>query len=181
MIAGSSVRIYYVNKDVKEPIEKEYRIGEKVAYGDDYLDADFSNIKGYSISVNNAEVLSASELYKKYLPDYQVPNETKNDWFYVLKVTFYNDDNDEGNSTGISLYFCPIVTKNDMCYCNGDMVQMIDKDLPSTTFALHKGTEREVTLVYEFDYRYYNRKKFDNEDYKLMITQYPDRKLINLK
>jgi len=69
LLIGIGVRIWHVNKDIDLPPVHTFEIGEEVAIERDIFLDDFENMEGYTVTVNNAEIISYEEFLVKY--DYQ--------------------------------------------------------------------------------------------------------------
>lgn len=66
LFVGIGVRIWTINKDVVLPPVHTFEIGEEVAIEQNKFLDDFENMDGYTVTVNNAEIVS----YEKFLANY---------------------------------------------------------------------------------------------------------------
>lgn len=66
LFVGIGVRIWYVNKDIDLPPVHTFEIGEEVPIEQNIFLDDFENMDGYTVTVNNAEIVSYDEFLAKY-------------------------------------------------------------------------------------------------------------------
>lgn len=66
LIAIVGVRIWSVNQDVDIPPELKYKMGEEVAIERDYFLEAYENMDGYTVTVNNAEIIPYDAYLEKY-------------------------------------------------------------------------------------------------------------------
>ncbi|HHU18990.1 MAG TPA: DUF5028 domain-containing protein [Bacilli bacterium] len=102
LLIGIGFRIWHVNQAVDLPPVNNYTIGEEVAIGDNVFLDNFENMKGYSVIVNQAEILPYEDFLEKYnyIDDEEAPLFEEGDTFYPemvydLNITVKNTNQTE--------------------------------------------------------------------------------------
>ncbi|UOQ83743.1 DUF5028 domain-containing protein [Gracilibacillus salinarum] len=77
LTVGVGIRIWNVNKDVELPPVHTFKMSEEVAIEDNIFLDDFENMDGYTVTVNDAEIIP----YEAYLAKYQYQDDPDNPLF----------------------------------------------------------------------------------------------------
>lgn len=182
LACGFCVRVNFVNTNIAMPVTKEYQKGEKVPYEKDYTNQPEESIDGYSITVLDSELLTTEAFYKKYSLSEQEISGLTTKWYYVVKVSFANENNQSGTAMGISLYNTSLVSKTDYAMVDYGPYSLLNPDMPGLGFSLTPGTDKEVILTYPITSTAYDdMDDIKNANFQLQITQYPVRKMINIE
>lgn len=184
MVIFAVVAIYHVqyvkaNEKYKEPPVKTYHMGEEVPFEKD-ITMDFT-MEGYSITVNEAEILTYEEFLKKYNAEDEytyVPEKV-----YDVCITLKNTDAIE--ETGVNFM--------DFYIQKNAIVASFDQNLftqanPQTNgvyaVALKNNSEMEFHLpfaLWEENFRPKTWKNLEDYDMNFVATLYPTKKVIRLK
>ncbi|HIT90007.1 MAG TPA: DUF5028 domain-containing protein [Candidatus Merdenecus merdavium] len=173
------VRIYIVNKDVKKPLEIVYEKGEVVPFDGDFTESSEDRIEGYTIQVLDSELLTLEEFYEKFDPERELADDGYTEFYYIVKVVVGNESNDQGEMKGIFLDLFPLVGIEYLSLIDNMAFEKMNPDMPATSFALRKGTTKEMLIPYSFNPEVtLDREEIIKNPPMLQITEYPTRKLI---
>ena len=172
-------RVYYVNSSHEPIIIKEYPFGTKVPYGTDYNHTSRDSIDGYFIEILDTGLYDKEEFIKEFNISSQVLDMTK--CFYVVDVRFYNENKETSTESGIFLLFHSLITSSDYYMPDDDLTLEVNPDLPQVYFALRHESSMDVKIVYCLNEPHFrNKQQALKKDFKLLITQYPTRKILKL-
>jgi hypothetical protein len=183
-IVGVLVTIVYVhqykvvNQRVKAAPVKEYSMGEEVEMGQDIL-MNYT-MEGYSVCVNQAEVLTYEEFLKKYNAEDEytyVP-----DKIYDVEITLRNKNADE--ETGINLSEFYVQGSAVSASIDTNLLSQVNPKLQgASAIALRKDSSVTIHMPFAL-YRDYFRKDVweDLNDFNMnfVATLYPTKKVIHL-
>ena len=181
LAVGWGLRFYTVNKDVDAPIVQIFPKGEEVPIEKDFFNYADEEMDGYTVTVLGAELMTAKDFLKKYDASDQADilgNFT--DYIYTVRVCVANRHNPHTGEKGISLqqYVLQgtdyVLSLEDSCY------QLANPDMPGTSFSLKEGTGMELTLTFDVMSRTTGIKHLEDDVPKLLITQYPHQKMIEI-
>ena len=174
-----AARYRQVNQELQGTPVEEYRIGEEVEMGKDFL-INFT-MEGYAVTVNRAEVLTYEEFLEKYsLEDVysHVPDKV-----YDVEVTLANKGAEEG--VGISLDEFQVQGPATGGSLDTNLLSMCNEVLEEgmTAIALRENTEMVFHLpfgLYEENFRKKNWENLDDYEMYFVATLYPTKKVILL-
>ncbi|SDZ68263.1 protein of unknown function [Evansella caseinilytica] len=162
LLAGVGIRIWYVNKDVDLPPIYTVQMGEEVAIEQDiFLDA-FENMDGYTVTVNQAEILSYEDFLAKYHytdkendPLFEEDDSHYPEMVYDLHVTIKNKNHTEDPTehSGINFIFYKLVGTNFSLQINSELYSVANPDLEAEMndgFRLRPKTEMDFHLPFYF-------------------------------
>ncbi len=182
--------MWKTNATAEKPIVETYSMQDTVAYGEDYFRRSDNILDGYTVTVLSAEIVSYEEYAQKQeitLPE-RMTDETGNflyrpEYVYDVEVRFSNTDNEEG-----------AVDMFDTLLVNDDALMLrVDADLwdcmypqlaGSYSFRLRPNTEMVFHLPFVVEAVYserYPMERVQKEKMSLVISQYPVKKVIELK
>lgn len=182
--------MWKTNATAEKPIVETYSMQDTVAYGEDYFRRSDNILDGYTVTVLSAEIVSYEEYAQKQeitLPG-RMTDETGNflyrpEYVYDVEVRFSNTDNEEG-----------AVDMFDTLLVNDDALMLrVDADLwdcmypqlaGSYSFRLRPNTEMVFHLPFVVEAVYserYPMERVQKEKMSLVISQYPVKKVIELK
>lgn len=173
-------RVQYIkaNEKYKEAPVKFYRMGEEVPFERD-ITMDFT-MEGYSIKVNDAEVMTYEEFLKKY--NIEGTNNMP-DKVYDVSVTLKNKGADE--KTGVNFMDFYLQKNAAISSLEVDLYAMANPDVNgSYAVALRNDSEMEFHLPFALWKENFRRKTWDNiENYGLnfVATLYPNKKIVSLQ
>lgn len=176
------LRVQYVNAKADRSVIREYQKGEIVPFDKDFNVASNMIIDGYSVKVKDSHLYPKKEFVNKYNIKSSVMGFTK--YFYTIDVTIYNKNKSakDDEKSGIYLSFMPLITPVDYILPDTDVTQELNPNLPGETFSLRPDSELDVTIVYPLNKPYFTSlKEAKAKDFKMLITQYPVRKILKLK
>ena len=179
LAAAYAARYRQVNQELQGTPVEEYRIGEEVEMGKDFL-INFT-MEGYAVTVNRAEVLTYEEFLEKYsLEDVysHVPDKV-----YDVEVTLANKGAEEG--VGISLDEFQVQGPATGGSLDTNLLSMCNEVLEEgmTAIALRENTEMVFHLpfgLYEENFRKKNWENLDDYEMYFVATLYPTKKVIRL-
>ena len=182
--------MWKTNATAEKPIVETYSMQDTVAYGEDYFRRSDNILDGYTVTVLSAEIVSYEEYAQEQeitLPE-RMTDETGNflyrpEYVYDVEVRFSNTDNEEG-----------AVDMFDTLLVNDDALMLrVDADLwdcmypqlaGSYSFRLRPNTEMVFHLPFVVEAVYserYPMERVQKEKMSLVISQYPVKKVIELK
>lgn len=182
--------VWNINATAEKPIVETYSMQDTVAYGENYFRRSDNIIDGYTVTVLSAEIVPYEEYVQKQgiTPPERMTDETGNflyrpEYVYDVEVRFSNTDNEEGT-----------VDMFDTLLVNDDALMLrVDADLwdcmypqlaGSYSFRLRPNTEMVFHLPFVVEAVYserYPMKRVQKEKMSLVISQYPVKKVIELK
>jgi hypothetical protein len=171
-------RYQVVNAQLQNPEIQEYDMGERIEFQDDFLIND--TMKGYAITVNQAEILT----YEQFLEKYHAEDEYTYvpDKIYDVEVTLKNINAKDTTGINLSEFYVQGVA-----VCAG-----IDTNLCSVAnpnfkgayaIALRAGTELIVHMpfaLYEENFRDDVWDDLDHFDMNFVATLYPTKKVVHM-
>ena len=182
--------VWNINATAEKPIVETYSMQDTVAYGENYFRRSDNIIDGYTVTVLSAEIVPYEEYAQKQgiTPPERMTDETGNflyrpEYVYDVEVRFSNTDNEEGT-----------VDMFDTLLVNDDALMLrVDADLwdcmypqlaGSYSFRLRPNTEMVFHLPFVVEAVYserYPMERVQKEKMSLVISQYPVKKVIDLK
>ncbi len=182
--------VWNINATAEKPIVETYSMQDTVAYGENYFRRSDNIIDGYTVTVLSAEIVPYEEYAQKQgiTPPERMTDETGNflyrpEYVYDVEVRFSNTDNESG---AIDMF--------DTLLVNDDALMLrVDADLwdcmypqlaGSYSFRLRPNTEMVFHLPFVVEAVYserYSMERVQKEKMSLVISQYPVKKVIELK
>ena len=182
--------VWNINATAEKPIVETYSMQDTVAYGENYFRRSDNIVDGYTVTVLSAEIVPYEEYAQKQgiTPPERMTDETGNflyrpEYVYDVEVRFSNTDNEEGT-----------VDMFDTLLVNDDALMLrVDADLwdcmypqlaGSYSFRLRPNTEMVFHLPFVVEAVYserYPMERVQKEKMSLVISQYPVKKVIELK
>lgn len=190
LLAVWAFAVWNINATAEKPIVETYSMQDTVAYGKNYFRRSDNIIDGYTVTVLSAEIVPYEEYAQKQgiTPPERMTDETGNflyrpEYVYDVEVRFSNTDNEEGT-----------VDMFDTLLVNDDALMLrVDADLwdcmypqlaGSYSFRLRPNTEMVFHLPFVVEAVYserYPMERVQKEKMSLVISQYPVKKVIELK
>lgn len=171
-------RYRVVNQKLKAAPVLEYSIGEEVKMEQDILIND--TMEGYSIRVNQAEVLS----YKDFLKKYNVEDEYSYvpDKIYDVEVTLRNIDADDEVGINLAEFYVQGVA-----VCAGLDINLLEQANPVLNgvyaIALRKDSSMSIHLpfgLYEENFKKDVWNNLNDFPMNFVVTLYPTKKIVPL-
>lgn len=194
LFVGIGFRIWYVNKDINLPPVHTFEIGEEVVIERDIFLDEFENMDGYTVTVNNAEVITYEEFLEKHLYQESENNPLfeKNDMsfpemVYDLHLTIknINTTDDPNEHSGINFLNYHLIGTDFLLQISDQLYMISNPDLEvkiSEGFRLHPGTEMDFHLPFYFaPSSIMERIQVEdilNDDVYLAVSLYPNQKQI---
>ena len=177
--AAWGIRFYSVNKDVDSPVIQMYEKGEEVPIGEDFFDYASEDMDGYTITVLDAELLPVGEFLQKNNAMDQAENlGLFTDYIYTVHISVANRHNPYTGEKGVALQQYVLHGTNYVLSLEDTCYQIANPDMPGTSFSLKEGTDMEITLTFDVMSETTNIQHIVNDSPKLLITQYPHKKMI---
>ncbi|MBD5545230.1 MAG: DUF5028 domain-containing protein [Lachnospiraceae bacterium] len=178
LVLAYAQRYRAVNQKLKAAPVQEYSMGEEVKMEQDIL-INYT-MEGYSVSVDQAEVLSYKEFLKKYNAEDEysyVP-----DKIYDVEMTLRNIDADD--ETGVSLAEFYV---QGVAVCAGLDTNLLDQANPDLKgmYAIALRKDSSITIHMPFGLYEENFKKdvwnnLNDFNMNFVVTLYPTKKIIHL-
>lgn len=179
LFAAWGIRFYLVNKDVDAPVIQVYEKGEEVPIGEDFFDYESEGMDGYTITVLDAELLSVADFLQKYDAVDQAENlRLFTDYIYTVHILAANRHNPYTGEKGVALQQYVLQGTNYILSLEDTCYRIANPDMPGTSFSLREGTDMEITLTFDVMSRTTNIQHILDDSPKLLITQYPHKKMI---
>jgi len=170
-----------VNQNVKLPIEENFSKGEVVPFGDDFNTNADEIASGYTLQVLDSEILPVDEFLEKYDNSGEIVADGFTEYYYLVKVSVGNVNNRDGTESGISLDQIPLVGTNYFMLMDYVVFELLNPDMPGSSFSLQLGTKKEILIPYAINPQVHaNYRRLQNDTPKLQLTEYPHHKLITL-
>lgn len=178
------LRIYILNKKVEYPKTVIWKIGEEVNLERNYFYDIFEICEGYSVCVNEAELLEYDDFRKKY--HYGEDEEKKfsqfnyrfPDMVYDVTVTIKNK-NKETKETGINFYNYNLCASDYILSVDSYLYELANAEKKSQSMMISLQPESE--LVFHLPYSieidspdsYLDKNALQTEDLYLLLSMYP--------
>ena len=182
--------VWNINATAEKPIVETYSMQDTVAYGENYFRRSDNIIDGYTVTVLSAEIVPYEEYAQKQgiTPPERMTDETGNflyrpEYVYDVEVRFSNTDNEEGTVD----MFDTLLVNDDapMLRVDADLWDCMYPQLAgSYSFRLRPNTEMVFHLPFVVEAVYserYSMERVQKEKMSLVISQYPVKKVIELK
>lgn len=162
LLIGVGVRIWYVNKDVDLPPVHTFKIGEEVAIEQNIFLDDFENMDGYTVTVNDAKILSYEEFLAKYHyednkddPLFEVDDIFYPEMVYDLHLTIKNTNktDDPNEHQGINFINYNLVATDFLLQISDQLYDLANPDLEGgleAGFRLRPESEMDFHLPFYF-------------------------------
>ena len=182
--------VWNINATAEKPIVETYSMQDTVAYGENYFRRSDNIVDGYTVTVLSAEIVPYEEYAQKQgiTPPERMTDETGNflyrpEYVYDVEVRFSNTDNEEGTVD----MFDTLLVNDDalMLRVEADLWDCMYPQLAgSYSFRLRPNTEMVFHLPFVVEAVYserYPMERVQKEKMSLVISQYPVKKVIELK
>ena len=202
------IRVVYINVTFDGIKEKVYSMDQTVEYEEDFYETmiDFDYRKGYSIKVNSATLYTIEQYMEEHdIRDgdlklvynyYSAPDPEDvyiPEFVYDIEVTITADQSitqsrSGESAAGISLWDTMAISTNSRLTVSTPIFGLVYPDIgdvlgfavrPGTSMTLHFPLVADVLIAnngadYTYDY-------LTNEDFYLLLSQYPTKKMIKLE
>lgn len=170
--------VFKANKkwELKEPLI--FSKGETVEYGKDYYNSIEENRDGYFAVLKDAKILTMEDFLKSQ-------NLTENVFgsssfipkkVYLVEMEFHNADNTTG---GINLVNMRLSCKSCVLEISKELWSVMHPELSgSLGFSLRENSSKTLLLPYVFVDSAYETSRYDNLEWSLNLSQYPQKKII---
>jgi hypothetical protein len=172
-------RVITVNKAFADAPVTRYEVGTEVSFGDNIL-MDFS-MKGYSVIVNHAQVLTYEEFLEKYHAEDEytyVPEKV-----YDVNITLKNVDADETVGVNIMDFYIQRLAISESVDLN--LYTEVNPEMNgATSIALRKNSEIEIHLPFSLwkeHYSSYTWRHLAETPIDFVATLYPEKNVVRLK
>lgn len=173
-------RVWHVNRDVKLAVTKEYAKGEAVAFEDDFIHSADTNSRGYSLQILDSQIYKRQDFIDTY--NIKAEIDSAYAYLYVVDVKAYNTNKVIDTDHGIQLWFTPLVSLTDYIVANSSLTLEVNETLPDMSFALRAESDMDIKIIYPIlESNYKDMEALEKEDFSILISEYPTRKLLNLK
>lgn len=180
IILGGTCRFFHINKkmQVYASAEKFYNIGDEVPLEKDFFFNIGESAEGYSITVLDTYYLSVDEFKKQY-------NITDNsflefsEYVYMIKANFKNNNSTTSENTGISINRLVLQESSFISYPDTKAFMLIN-EFDYAGFSLSPTQEREFIIPFGINEDYININRLNTNETRLVVSLYPNKKMINL-
>ncbi len=187
-LSGVGVRIWYVNKDRQDFVEKIYPMGEMVPYEDDFFYRSDEIRDHYEIGVLSARIMTTED----YLEELGVTKEEVWGQSDAPKLVIDVEVLIRNNDTGTEDNGQYIDTLNTRLISGGDNFQTNDglffilypqvAQAGSTGFKLQNNSEMVVHFPYAvIDWQPTSIERIKGQDLYMLLSMYPTKKMIKIE
>ena len=178
LVAGYCARVVQVNSNLDLPVVKTFEKGDVVPYDKDFMGDATISPEGYSVQVLDTHTYTKKEFTEKY--DVTIGKEQPCEYVYTVDLKIYNDNKELDEMNGISVYNMYLKSTNYFSYPDGELTVQVSS-LPGIGFSLRPESNMDITLVYTMNEEYFDDiDEIKNTDFRMMITDYPTAKLLEL-
>lgn len=178
---GWTAGFFMVNRDVSLPVVQTFPKGEAVAVGEDFFSYGDEEMDGYLITVLDAELLPAAAFLKRC-------GEEGNaellgiftDYIYVVRIRVTNESNPYEGEKGIPLQQYVLKGTDYILSLEESCFLLSNPKMPGASFSLKKGTSMEMNLTFDVMSQTVSLEHLREDVPKLVISQYPHQKMINI-
>lgn len=168
-------RIFYINTAAPKPAEIiKFDEGEWIELGGSYINNAYNEMtNGYSIRVENAEILSIADYCKKYAIT-ENSEELKSGYVMDVSMTLKNCDNSDG-MLFVSEWRLIGSNKDYFAVMNPKLLMLSNSQISSmvTSLAIKKDTERSISIPFFLSAIESSQEISENMPFELAITRYP--------
>ncbi|NCE98232.1 DUF5028 domain-containing protein [Emergencia sp. 1XD21-10] len=178
---GGGLRVYTVNRSVDIPVIQMFSKGEEVPVGKDFFSYADEDMDGYIVTVLDAELLSATDFLKTYHAEAKAQLlGIFTDYIYTVHVRIANRDNPHTGEKGISLQQYMLCGTDYILSLEESCFLIANPKMPGSSFSMKKGTSMELLLTFDVMSQTVSVKHLTEDAPKLLISQYPHQKMIEL-
>lgn len=178
------VRIYYINREIEYPQIMTWQIGEEVDLNKNYFYDISEQCEGYSVCVNEVQLLTCEEFMEKYgygeeeikaLADY---SSIFPDMVYDVSMTIRNK-NKEKKETGINLYDYNIYAADYVLSIDSYLYELANAEKKTQSLMFSLQPESELVFHLPYSVAIYSPAAYVSEDILqtdklyLLISMYP--------
>lgn len=180
LILGGILRFSHINKEMQiyNSTKKIYNIGDEVPFEKDFFFNTGEIADGYSITVSDTSYFTINEFKEKYNINYDSILEFS-EYVYIIRVKFKNNNTNSSEKTGININHLILQETSFISYPDMDTFMFLN-DFDYFGFSLSSNKEREFIIPFGINEDYININELINGDTKLVVTLYPNKKMINL-
>ncbi|MCI8608179.1 MAG: DUF5028 domain-containing protein [Firmicutes bacterium] len=175
------LRFHAVNQNVPLPVIQVFPKGEEVGLEKDFFNYADEDMEGYAVTVLDAQLLPVKDFLKKFDAAEQAENlGNHTDYIYTVQVRIANQGNPHTDEKGISLvqYVLQgtdyILSFDDTCFF------MANPTMPGASFSLRKGTAMDMILTFDVMSKVTSLDHLAEDMPKLLISQYPHQKMLEI-
>lgn len=187
-LSGVGVRIWYVNKDRQDFVEKIYPMGEMVPYEDDFFYRSDEIRDNYEIGVLSARIMTTED----YLEELGVTKEEVWGQFDAPKLVIdvealirNNATGEEDNGQGIDTLNTCLISGGDNFQVNSALLSTLypqTEQQGRTGIALRNNSEMVVHFPYAvIDWQPTSIERIKGQDLYMLLSMYPTKKMIKIE
>jgi len=177
LLSISITKISVVNSKNYKPKTLFYTLCDEVQIEGDFFESSSEKMDGYSITVLNTEIISTKDFIDQ---NNSYSNKMNGEYLYLVKVKFRNINNKYGNSAGIDIGQYILQHNSYINFVEREAFQLIN-NIETQKIALRENTEMEFTLPFHIVSDYIDVNKLNNKDTQLVVSLYPQKKVIQLR
>lgn len=186
LFSGVISRIVYVNITA-EPLNKVYyEMGETVEFTDDYISRPSDSLKGYTINIKSASLISSEDYMEKYgISEEDFPFSEEEIASYVIDLEAEISNIDSEKRINPTFHTVLVTESNTLTVEQNLFGAMYEQNDLIQTIHLKKGE----TMIYHLPYCYNGTENipfFDtyeflkNSKYVYLLSKYPTERYINV-
>lgn len=178
IIVAYGIRVYNVNSQNKYPITRKFALNDEVFIDKDFFNSNAENMAGYSVKVNNTELFTVDEIKKNYnINDAELFS--LYDYIFLVKVTFGNHGNIDGEYSGINIGDYILQNNGFMNIVERDAYALVNDNKP-LKFSLRNDTYYDLTIPFGINEQFIDIDDLCKGETQLVVSLYPNKKVINL-
>lgn len=185
-LSGIGIRIWYVNKDLRDWVEKVYPMGEMVPYEDDYFYHSDEIRDSYEIGVMSARIMTTEDYLKEHgLTKTEVWGEMDEGPKFIIDVEVKIRNNaTEENDQYIDSLSTHLFAGGDDFLRSKELLDCIYPQLAAGTFGFRVRPNTEATLHIPFSVLQWQPtsiERIKSQDLYLVLSAYPTKKMIKIE
>lgn len=185
-LSGIGVRIWYVNKDRRDWVEKVYPMGEMVPYEDDYFEQSLEIRDSYELGVMSARIMTAEDYVKEHgVTTEEVWGEYDEMPKFIIDIEVKIRNNaTEENDQYIDSIRTHLFAGGDEFMRSKELLDCIYPQLAAGTFGFRVRPGTEATLHIPFSVLQWQPtsiERIKSQDLYLVLSAYPTKKMIKIE
>lgn len=156
---------------------------DTASFGQNYFDKASEIIDGYSIRVNDAQMIPTEEYLESHgmTMDYYTESARMDipDYIYEVNITAFNQDNDQTGKTGIDFELLSLQGTTYNILVDDELYYAANPDMnDSIKLSLRPGSQYDICLPYPIYSQQYRKNQFSYDPPMLLISEFPQKMLL---
>ncbi len=172
------IRLNIVNNNINYPKELHFQMGTQVDFGKDFIDSRNNCSNGYSINITGTELIKTDEFLSIYNINCSNSN-IESDYVYLICAEFSNNSSLVTDKVGIDLSKILLQETSYISLIDREFISIVN-DFDTLKFSLAPLTKKCVVIPFTIDTRQISINRIVKGKPYLVISLYPNKKMISL-